>query len=95
MSRAFVKEDADAEGPKRFQLPAPGDAGYPLAAVRALLHGADQGDSLSAEEATGYRFGDPRLIQEARQLLAQAAERQDDRMMQLAERFLRKAGVRV
>ncbi len=91
MSRAFVKEDADGEGPKRYQLPALDHPGYPFAAARALLRGAGEGDSQSAEDATGYRFGDVRLIREVRQILAEALEKDDDRMIQLAERFLRRA----
>ena len=94
MSRAFVKdEDAAPEPRHRFRLPPPEDPSFPLAAARALLHGANEGDSGAAEAATGFVFGDPRLIDEAQQLLHQAREDKDDRMEQLAERFLRRAGV--
>lgn len=91
MSRAFVKEEGD-EPPRRYSLPPPSHPGYPLAAARALLEGADAGDSASAEEATGYRWGDPRLIQEVDALRREAEFRGDDRMEVLAERFLRAAG---
>lgn len=91
MSRAFVNEDNDG-APPRYSLPAPEDPGYPLAAARALLQGADQGDTTSAEEATGHLWGDPRLIGPVNQLLAEALERDDERMETLAARFLRAAG---
>lgn len=92
MSRAFVKEDGDDAAP-RYSLPPGDDAGFPRAAARALLIGANNGDTASAEEATGHLWGDPALIGPMRQLLAEAIERGDDRTEVLAERFLRAAGV--
>ena len=53
MSRAFVDEDASGPEP-RYHLPPPDDPGYDAAPAWALLGGANVGDSLSAEEATGY-----------------------------------------
>jgi hypothetical protein len=94
MSRAFVKEDG-AEPAPRYQLPAADDPGFPLAAARALLQGADRGESASAEDATGYRWGDPRLDGEIRRLLTEAADAGDDRMESLAGRFLRATGAPV
>lgn len=91
MSRAFVKEDG-SEPPPRYSLPPPSHPGYPLAAARALLQGADVGDSASAEEATGYRWGDPRLVKEADALRREAEARGDERTEVLARRFLRAAG---
>ncbi len=94
VSRAFVNEDAAEPDPRiRFPLPAPDDPGFALAAARALIRGANEGDSLTAEDATGYRFGDPRLIPEVTALLREAREGQNERLEQLAERFLRRAGV--
>lgn len=88
MSRAFVNEDA-GEGPApRYSLPDPSDPGYDEAAALALLEGANVGDSASAEAATGYRWGEPRLRPHVRRLLEQARTRHNDRMEQLAERFL-------
>lgn len=92
MSRAFVNEDSDG-APPRYSLPAADDPGFPLAAAQALLQGANQGDTVSAEEATGHPWGDPRLIAPITQLLAEAVERGDDRTETLAERYLRAAGV--
>jgi hypothetical protein len=89
MSRAFVNEDA-GPAPERYPLPPREDPGYPLAAARALLRGADQGDTPSAEAATGYYFGDPALRSQIEQILAEARESGHERLEQLAERFLRR-----
>ncbi len=89
MSRAFVNEDAGA-APERYPLPSRDDPSYPLAAARALLRGADQGDTPGAEAATGYYFGDPSLRREVEQILAEAVESGNERTEQLAERFLRR-----
>ena len=87
MSRAFVKEDAG--GPeRRYVLPRRDDPGYDEAAALALLEGADVGDSYGAERATGYRWGEPKLRPEVERLLARARGEQNERMVQLAERFL-------
>lgn len=94
MSRAFVKEDSDGAAP-RYQLPPRDDPGYPLAAARALLKGANQGDTASAEEATGIPWGDPRLVEEIRRVLGEATDRNEDRMITLAARYLRAAGLDV
>lgn len=94
MSRAFVKEDSDGAAP-RYPLPPRDDPGYPLAAARALLAGANAGDTASAEAATGYLWGDPRLVAELRQLRLEAIERRDDRAEVLAERYLRAAGIEI
>ena len=94
MSRAFVSEDAGGPDPSfRYPLPARDDPGFEAAAARALIQGADVGDSLGAEEATGFRFGEPLLVPQVRAILDQARSEGNDRMEQLAERFLRRAGV--
>lgn len=89
MSRAFVNEDADGEPGGRYPLPDRADPGYDRAAARALLRGADQGDTAGAEAAAGYFWGDPALFGEVERILAEAREDRDDRLEQLAERFLR------
>lgn len=94
MSRAFVKEDSDG-APERYPLPPRDDPGFPLAAAGALLDGANRGDTASAEDATGYLWGDPRLADQVRQLRAEALHRGDDRREVLADRFLRAAGIPV
>jgi len=90
MSRAFVNEDAGGEAP-RYALPPREDPGYDAAAARALLKGADQGDSASAEAATGYVFGEPKLRPHIEHVLSEARAAGDERLEQLAERFLRRA----
>ncbi len=94
MSRAFVKEDSDGATP-RYQLPPRDDPGFPLAAARVLLQAANQAETGSAEEATGYSWGDGRLTAEIRQLRREAIDERNDRMETLAERFLRAAGVAI
>jgi len=90
VSRAFVKEDAGGEVP-RYPLPPRDDPGYDLAATHALLRGADEGDSASAEAATGYVFGEPGLRPQVERILAEARADGNERLEQLAERFLRRA----
>ena len=90
MSRAFVNEDA--EGPEtRYSLPARDDPGYDAAAAWALIEGWSIGDPRSAEEATGYRWGEPKLRSHAERILADAETRKNERLESLARRFLRKA----
>ncbi len=92
MSRAFTKEDGPEGPPPLYSLPARDDAGFALAAARALLAGANAGDTASAEAATGFFWGDPALISEMNQLVDEASDRDDERMDQLARRYLRAAG---
>jgi hypothetical protein len=92
VSRAFVNEDGPEGPPPLYSLPPRDAAAYPLAAARALLVGANAGDTASAEAATGYFWGDPTLRAEMNQLADEAMDRGDDRMDQLARRFLRAAG---
>jgi hypothetical protein len=87
MSRAFVKEDHE-EVPQRYELPPRDDPGFPAAAAWVLLEGANKGDSLGAEQATGYRWGDPTLRPHVERILQHARKKGDDRLEQLAERFL-------
>lgn len=89
MSRAFINEDAGAGDAPRFPLPAREDPSFDLAASRALLLGADLGDTASAEAATGYYWGEPRLRPLVERILEEAREDGNERLEQLAERFLR------
>lgn len=88
MSRAFINEDAGGVEP-RFHLPARDDPGFDAAAAWALIEGAHAGDSYSAELATGYRWGEPKLRPHVLTILAQARAERNERLEQLAERFLR------
>lgn len=90
MSRAFVNEDAGGGVPRRdYGLPERDDPGYDAAAAAALLEAAREGETASAEEATGYYWGEPRLREHVRRILDRARAAGDDRLEQLAERFLR------
>lgn len=89
MSRAFVNEDSGG-GPRRdFHLPERDDPDFDRAAARALLEAARNGETDAAEEATGYRWGEPRLAPHIRKLKAEADASGDERLSQLATRFLR------
>jgi hypothetical protein len=92
VSRAFVNEDAGGDQEPDYRLPDPDSPYYEEAAAWALIQGADAGDSRGAENATGYRWGDPLLADHVQGILAQAEERGEDRVAQLARRFLTAAG---
>jgi hypothetical protein len=87
VSRAFVKEDAGSPEP-RYNLPPRDDPGYDPAAAWALLEGANAGDSYSAELATGYQWGEFKLRPHVEQILVQAKDEGNERLEQLARRFL-------
>jgi len=89
MSRAFINEDAGADDAPRFPLPAREDPTFDMAAARALLVGADLGDTASAESATGYYWGEPKLRPLVERVLEEARQDGNERLEQLAERFLR------
>lgn len=92
MSRAFVNEDAGQAPEPRYGLPDPDSPYFDEAAAWALIQGADAGDSLGAEHATGCRWGEPRLVPHVRRILEQARDEDNLRVEQLARRFLRAAG---
>jgi hypothetical protein len=91
MSRAFVKEDGGAWGDpgRRYSLPDKSDPSYDEAAAEALLEGARSGDTGSAESATGYYWGEKRLRPFVEKIRVRAEGEGDERLAQLAERFLR------
>ena len=91
MSRAFVNEDAGGPVGPRYNLPDPDSDYYEEAAAWALIQGADAGDTRSAEEATGYRWGEPRLVPHVEAILSRAEEEDQLRVAQLARRYLRNA----
>ena len=91
MSRAFLKEDAGDPGtPRRhYGLPPRGHPDFDAAAAQALLEAARAGETASAEQATGYNWGEPKLRPHVARLLAGARAAHDERLIELAERFLR------
>lgn len=90
VSRAFVDDDRDDSGPKRdFHLP-PADAPeYDAACARAILEAAREGITAAAEQATGYYWGEERLRPFVESILAEAVAAGDERLEQLARRYLR------
>ena len=90
MSRAFVNEDSGGRpSGRRFIRPPRTDPGFDAAAARAILEAAREGDTGAAEEATGYYWGEPRLRAHVERVLATARAEHDERLVQLAERWLR------
>lgn len=89
MSRAFVGEHEQWGDPGyRVALPARDDPGFDAAAAEALLEAARDGKTGSAEAATGYYWGEPKLAPHVRAILARARKAKDERLIQLCERFL-------
>ncbi|MFN2601172.1 MAG: hypothetical protein ABR582_00285 [Gemmatimonadaceae bacterium] len=90
MSRAFVNEDSNWGDPsRRITLPPRDDPAFDEAAAEALLEAARDGQTGSAEMATGYYWGETRLKPHVERILARARAKEDERLIQLAERFLK------
>ena len=89
MSRAFLRDDAEGEMPRRnYDLPERDDPDYDRAAARALLEAARVNETQLAERATGYYWGEPTLRAYVEEMRAEAERAQDDRLEQVARRFL-------
>jgi hypothetical protein len=54
-----------------------------------MLEAARIGETASAEQATGYFWGEPRLAPFVRDILREAEKTGDERLEQLARRFLK------
>jgi hypothetical protein len=90
MSRAFLRDDAEGEMPRRnYDLPARDDPGYDRAAARALLDAACVNETQLAERATGYYWGEALLHPYVQEMLVEAERTNNDRMETVARRFLR------
>jgi hypothetical protein len=87
-----VKEDGPQGPGHRYNLPDPASPYFVEAAAWALIEGADRGESKDAEAATGYLWGEKALVPHVRRIHARAIEEGQDRVAQLARRFLRAAG---
>jgi hypothetical protein len=89
MSRAFLRDDAEGEMPRRhYHLPDRSDPDYDRACARALLEAARVNETQLAERATGYYWGEPLLKPYVEALRLEAEALHDDRLEQLARRFL-------
>lgn len=90
MSQAFLRDDAEGEMPRRhYDLPDRDDPGFDRAAARALLEAARVNETQLAERATGYYWGEPRLRPFVEEMLLEAERANDDRLEQVARRFLK------
>lgn len=90
MSRAFLRDDAEGEMPRRhYDLPDRNDPGFERAAARALLEAARVNETQLAERATGFYWGEPRLRPYVEEMLVDAERAKDERLEQVARRFLR------
>jgi hypothetical protein len=90
MSRAFLRDDAEGEMPRRhYDLPDRDDPAFDAAAARALLEAARVNETQLAERATGYYWGEPKLRPYVTKMLAEAEQANDERLEQVARRFLR------
>ncbi|HVH38585.1 MAG TPA: hypothetical protein VM764_01045 [Gemmatimonadaceae bacterium] len=87
---AFLRDDAEGEMPRRnYGLPARDDPDFDRVAARALLEAARVSETQLAERATGYYWGEPSLRPYVEVILAEAERDRDDRLEQVARRFLR------
>jgi len=90
MSRAFLRDDAEGEMPRRnYALPERDDPEYDRAAARALLEAARVNETQLAERATGYYWGEPLLRPYVEEMRVEAERVGDDRLEQVARRYLR------
>ena len=74
---------------RHYDLPERDDPGFDRAAARALLDAARVNETQLAERATGYYWGEPRLKPYVAEMLAEAEGSNDERLEQVARRFLR------
>ena len=89
MSRAFLRDDAEGEMPRRnYALPDRDDPDFERAAASALLEAARVNETQLAERATGFYWGEPRLRTYVEVILREAERAGDDRLEQVARRFL-------
>ena len=89
MSRAFVNEDAGGgRSHRRFDLPPREDPSYDEAAASALLEASLEGDTESAEVATGYYWGERKLRPHVERIRERASAEGNSELARAAERFL-------
>jgi hypothetical protein len=74
---------------RNYDLPDKDDPAFDRAAARALLEAARVNETQLAERATGLYWGEPRLFPHVREILSEAERANDDRLEQVARRFLR------
>jgi hypothetical protein len=81
MSRAFLRDDAEGEMPRRnYGLPPRDDPDYDRIAAREMLEAARVNETQLAERATGYYWGEPVLKPYVAIILAEAEAAGEDRV---------------
>lgn len=73
---------------RNYGLPDREDPEYDRVAAHALLEAARASETQLAERATGYYWGEPKLRPYVEVIRAEAEAAGDDRLEQLARRFL-------
>jgi hypothetical protein len=90
VSQAFLRDDAEGEMPRRnYGLPERDDPEFERIAARALLEAACVNETQLAERATGFYWGEPRLRPFVEEMLVEAERAKNDRLEQVARRYLR------
>ena len=74
---------------RNYALPERDDPDYDRAAAAALLEAARVNETQLAERATGYYWGEPKLKPYVEKMRAEAERVGDDRLEQVARRFLK------
>jgi hypothetical protein len=74
---------------RNYGLPERDDPEFERVAARALLEAARVNETQLAERATGYYWGEPRLRPFVEEILVEAERANDERLEQVARRFLR------
>jgi hypothetical protein len=73
---------------RNYDLPERNDPTFERAAARALLEAARVNETQLAERATGFYWGEPLLRPYVQEMLVEAERANDDRLEQVARRFL-------
>lgn len=73
---------------RNYALPERDDPEFDRAAARALLEAARVNETQLAERATGYYWGEALLRPYVEQILTEAERAGDDRLEQVARRYL-------
>ena len=74
---------------RNYGLPEREDPTYDRVAARALLEAACVGETQLAERATGYYWGEPKLRKYVEEILREAEAAENDRLEQVARRYLK------
>ena len=73
---------------RNYDLPERTDPDFERVSARALLEAARVNETQLAERATGYYWGEPILRSYVEEILVEAERAKDERLEQVARRFL-------